>query len=39
MRTMFVACSLLILSGCAGLPAPDPNQAWIDLTARSSGTR
>ncbi|ATR81114.1 MULTISPECIES: hypothetical protein [Pseudomonas] len=32
MRTMFVACSLLILSGCAGLPAPDPNQAWIDLT-------
>lgn len=35
MRMMLVACSLLILSGCAGLPAPDPNQAWIDLTPHS----
>jgi len=31
MRTLLVVSGFVLLSGCAGLPAPDPNQAWIDL--------
>ncbi|KQQ58073.1 hypothetical protein ASF66_18365 [Pseudomonas sp. Leaf129] len=33
MRALIIASSLLTLAGCAGLPDPDPNQAWIDLAA------
>ena len=32
MRALMVAGSLLLISACSTLPAPDPNQAWIDLT-------
>ncbi|MEF9896705.1 MAG: hypothetical protein RR736_18605 [Pseudomonas sp.] len=38
MRTQLVISGLLLLSGCAGLPAPDPNQAWIDLAPGSDDT-
>ena len=31
MRTMLAASALLALTGCASLPDPDPNQAWVDL--------
>lgn len=31
MRTMLAASTLLALAGCAGLPDPDPSQAWVDL--------
>lgn len=31
MRTLMLTGSLLMLAGCAGLPDPDPAQAWIDL--------
>lgn len=31
MRVLLLTTGLLTLSGCAGLPAPDPTQAWIDL--------
>jgi len=31
MRTMLAASALLALAGCAGLPDPDPSQAWVDL--------
>ncbi|NBA96983.1 hypothetical protein [Pseudomonas sp. R5(2019)] len=31
MRAMLFICGLLALTGCAGLPKPDPNQAWVDL--------
>lgn len=31
MRSLFCVSSLLLLSGCASLPDPDPNQAWVDL--------
>ncbi|ROL82375.1 hypothetical protein BLX41_03155 [Pseudomonas protegens] len=32
MRVLLLTTGLLSLAGCAGLPAPDPAQAWIDLT-------
>ena len=31
MRTLLLTGGLLMLAGCAGLPDPDPTQAWIDL--------
>jgi hypothetical protein len=31
MRTLLLTGGLLMLAGCAGLPDPDPAQAWIDL--------
>jgi len=31
MRALILASGLLTLAGCAGLPDPDPNQAWVDL--------
>ncbi|MGE7993148.1 hypothetical protein ACQKPE_19315 [Pseudomonas sp. NPDC089554] len=31
MRTLFAVGTLGLLSGCASLPDPDPNQAWVDL--------
>ncbi|MGY4661201.1 hypothetical protein ACVWZ9_001995 [Pseudomonas chlororaphis] len=31
MRVLLLTTGLLTLSACAGLPAPDPTQAWIDL--------
>jgi hypothetical protein len=31
MRTLMLTGGLLMLAGCAGLPTPDPKQAWIDL--------
>ncbi|MFC6335957.1 hypothetical protein GIR22_01150 [Pseudomonas sp. CCM 7891] len=31
MRMFMLTASLLTLAGCAGLPDPDPAQAWIDL--------
>ncbi|RZA19129.1 MAG: hypothetical protein EOP02_19280, partial [Proteobacteria bacterium] len=33
MRALIIAGGMLALAGCAGLPDPDPNQAWIDLQA------
>ncbi|CAM3804590.1 hypothetical protein ABE525_23075 [Pseudomonas wadenswilerensis] len=38
MRTLLVISGLLLLSGCAGLPDPDPNQAWIDLAPGQDDT-
>ncbi len=34
MRTLMLTGGLLMLAGCAGLPDPDPAQAWIDLDHR-----
>jgi hypothetical protein len=31
MRKILVLAALLTLSGCMGLPKPDPSQAWVDL--------
>jgi hypothetical protein len=31
MRALLLVGGLLTLAGCAGLPDPDPNQAWVDL--------
>ncbi|MFC6298578.1 hypothetical protein GNF76_06030 [Pseudomonas sp. CCM 7893] len=31
MRMFMLTGSVLILTGCVGLPDPDPAQAWIDL--------
>lgn len=31
MRKLMLTGGLLILTGCVGLPDPDPSQAWIDL--------
>ena len=31
MRTRLVLGVFVLLTGCAGLPAPDPNQAWVAL--------
>ena len=31
MRTLLVLSGFVLLTGCAGLPPADPNQAWIDL--------
>ncbi|MFW0753558.1 hypothetical protein ACN1C3_02240 [Pseudomonas sp. H11T01] len=36
MRTLMLTGGLLILAGCAGLPAPDPAQAWVDLEAHQN---
>lgn len=33
MRKLILTSGLLMLAGCAGLPDPDPTQAWIDLEA------
>lgn len=38
MRALLLSTSLLALSGCAGLPAPDPTQAWIDLHSHRDTT-
>ena len=38
MRTLLVISAVVLLSGCAGLPAPDPNQAWIDLAPGQDDT-
>ncbi|WP_407314016.1 hypothetical protein [Pseudomonas sp. nanlin1] len=38
MRTPLLVGSLLTLAGCAGLPDPDPNQAWIDLASGQNNT-
>lgn len=38
MRTLLVVSTVVLLSGCAGLPAPDPNQAWIDLAPGEDDT-
>jgi hypothetical protein len=29
--SLFVIGALATLAGCAGMPRPDPNQAWVDL--------
>lgn len=34
MRVLLLTTGLLTLAGCAGLPDPDPTQAWIDLAPR-----
>ncbi|WP_249678673.1 PA0061/PA0062 family lipoprotein [Pseudomonas abieticivorans] len=31
MRALLIVTSFVTLAGCAGLPDPDPNQAWVDL--------
>ena len=31
MREILWVCGFLTLAGCAGLPDPDPSQAWVDL--------
>lgn len=31
MREILLLAALLTLTGCMGLPKPDPNQAWVDL--------
>jgi len=31
MREIFLIAAALTLTGCMGLPKPDPNQAWVDL--------
>lgn len=31
MREIFLVAAALTLTGCMGLPKPDPNQAWVDL--------
>lgn len=38
MRTMLVASAVLALTGCAGLPPADPNQAWVDLAPGADDT-
>ena len=38
MRTMLAASAVLALTGCAGLPAADPNQAWVDLQPAADDT-
>ncbi|RON05617.1 hypothetical protein BK659_21165 [Pseudomonas brassicacearum] len=38
MRVLMLTGSLLMLAGCAGLPQPDPTQAWIDLGPHQNGT-
>ncbi|WP_455894163.1 PA0061/PA0062 family lipoprotein [Pseudomonas palmensis] len=38
MRTMLAASAVLVLTGCAGLPAADPNQAWVDLQPAADDT-
>jgi hypothetical protein len=36
MRTLMLTGGLLMLAGCAGLPDPDPAQAWVDLDAHQN---
>lgn len=31
MRALLTVSLFAVLTGCAGLPDPDPNQAWVDL--------
>lgn len=31
MRLLFAVGTLMLLSACSTLPAPDPNQAWVEL--------
>jgi hypothetical protein len=38
MRKLMLTGGLLMLAGCAGLPTPDPSQAWIDLDTRQEDT-
>lgn len=38
MRTLLAASTVLALTGCAGLPAADPNQAWVDLQPTADDT-
>lgn len=38
MRAFLMAGGLLALGGCAGLPDPNPDQAWIDLQAAKENT-
>lgn len=38
MRALLLSGGLLTLAGCAGLPQPDPTQAWIDLTPHAKDT-
>ena len=38
MRTRFAVGTLMLLSGCATLPDPDPNQAWIDLAPHDNAS-
>ncbi|MCY1391985.1 hypothetical protein D3C76_137860 [compost metagenome] len=33
MRAILLVSGLLALASCAIFPQPDPNQAWVDLTA------
>jgi len=36
-RSLTLAILALLLTGCAGpLPQPDPNMAWVDMTAQTS---
>lgn len=38
MRVLLLTTGLLALGGCASLPAPDPAQAWIDLSPHRDTT-
>jgi len=38
MRKLMLTAGLLMLAGCAGLPTPDPSQAWIDLDSGQEDT-
>ncbi|MEB0046048.1 MULTISPECIES: hypothetical protein [unclassified Pseudomonas] len=38
MRTLILTGTLLMLAGCAGLPDPDPAQAWVDLGSKQHDT-
>lgn len=38
MRVLMLTAGLLLVTGCAGLPAQDPAQAWIDLKHHSDTT-
>lgn len=38
MRVFLLTGGLLMLAGCAGLPQPDPTQAWIDLAPHPQDT-
>lgn len=38
MRALLLTGGLLMLAGCAGLPQPDPTQAWIDLAPHPEDT-
>lgn len=38
MRTLLAVSAVLTLTGCAGLPAHDPAQAWVDLAPNPDDT-